>query len=98
MKKTKYIKMGDITVDSGKVMIADPCYIKDKKLTEIDFGENTFFKRIPIFDENNDSENDVPCKAILFGTRGDGLYEVFGKIEYDKELGEILTEIKIKIV
>lgn len=101
MKKSKYIKIGSVAVDSSNLMIVDPSYVVNKKLIKIDYEKNIekgdLFIKIPLFDGGLDNKEEIPCRAIVFGTRGDGLYEIFGKIEHDKHLGEILTEIKIKI-
>ncbi|PKP57112.1 MAG: hypothetical protein CVT88_04855 [Candidatus Altiarchaeales archaeon HGW-Altiarchaeales-1] len=103
MEKYKYIKIGDIVVDGARIIVLDPIYFEEnKKLIENSNNEiatnNSLFQKIPLFvDKLSVNKNDIPCKAIIFNTRGDGVYEVFGKIEKDKNLGEILTEIKIKI-
>ena len=73
--KTKIVELGVVGVDSGQLVIADPCYIKDslpsyEELCEID-GQIDFPKGYA----------GAGVKITDFG--GDGIFPVFG--EYDKD-------------
>jgi len=94
--KTKYVKLGELVVDSAKIIIADPFFIeRDKNLTNqlVVFEQ---FKRMPLFidPENEGSE---PCKALIINTGADGAFEVFGRFEKEKNIGDVLKEVRIII-
>lgn len=102
--KSEYIKIGSIGVDSGTLMIIDPCYALGDKWTQKDYEKyleegmknEDLFKRIPFVDGE---KNPIVDKGVVFSTGGDGMFDVFAKIEEDKDLGgKIITEIKITLV
>lgn len=55
--KSEYIKIGSVGVDSGILMLIDPCYAEGDKWTEKDYEkyvegikDGELFKRIPFVD------------------------------------------------
>lgn len=97
MKKQKsYWKIiGHVGVDSGTLMVADPCYLINDGWSEKDYDEY-------IINTSNQKSVCVPIdsgrsgKAVAFQSGcGDGVYEVKAKFENLKDWGERITEVRI---
>lgn len=89
VEKDERIKIGTVGVDSGSLMIHDPCYTNNKGLQEAVDGHNK--GRGPIVDEmhsqvgfkkgDNTTWNPEDGQAIFFQAGyGDGVYAVFATI------------------
>lgn len=92
MRKNKMVRLGSIGVDSGQVLITDPCYIhrfKDSKKPTPDFGDKSdrsysYFGACcasldEIAEDNHQLENGL---GVCSGTfHGDGVYPVYAEIE-----------------
>ncbi len=95
-KKSVWKKIGMVSVDSGTLMLIDPCYATD--FTDEDYEEF-------VVDKCNEKSVQVPFRkghagrAVLFHSCiGDGCYDVFAKFEVLKDWGERTTEVKIKLI
>ncbi len=95
-KKSVWKKIGMVGVDSGTLMLIDPCYATD--FTNKDYEEF-------VVDKCNEKVVQVPFRkghtgrAVLFHSGiGDGCYDVFAKFEVLKDWGERITEVKIKLL
>jgi len=97
MKKTKknyfWKTIGFVGVDSGTLMVIDPCYATDFK--DKDYDEF-------VVDKSRDKFTQVPFqhghvgRAVVFSSGcGDGLYKVKAKFETLKDWGERITEVRI---
>ena len=79
--KAKWKKIGVVGVDSGTLMIADPCYTTNDGWTEKDYDKEvmeTCHKKYHRVKYNLGHAG----KAVIFSSGlGDGVYDVFAKIE-----------------
>ena len=79
MSKDKVIKIGECPVDSGTIMLVDPCYITprsdQKGFTEEEYNKN-------VVDQCEQLVWQGFGKAACFTTSGmgDGVYPVFAKV------------------
>lgn len=110
-KKTvsKWKKIGVVGVDSGQLMICDPCYI-DSEWKKEEFDDSV--KKPSNFSYNGVSQATLKKQtaqikyalghagvAVVFRSGlGDGLYDVFAKIDNVKDWGRRVTEVRIKLV
>lgn len=92
-KKAVWKKIGFVGVDSGTLMIIDPCYA-------IGFSNKDYEKEVV----QTAQEKVHPVKfdlghfgkAVIFSSGiGDGCYDVYGKFEILKDWGERITEVRI---
>ena len=105
---SEWKKIGVVGVDSGQLMICDPCYIDSEwKKEEFDSA-----KKPSNFSYNGVSQATLKRQtaqmkyalghsgvAVVFRSGlGDGLYDVFAKIEDVKYWGRRVTEVRIKLV
>ena len=93
----KWIKIGDVGVDSGQLMIVDPCYLSDwegteyleEKVVDDSFSYNGCCRKGGKPSKNFNYENGNPGRAVVFNSGyGDGLYEVWARLE-DGSIAEI---------
>ena len=95
--KTEWKKIGMVAVDSGTLMIGDPCYLDGDGWTEKDYkkyvcGMKGDYEQVPF------TKGHVG-KALIFSSGlGDGCYEVFAKIKDIKDWGKRVTEVKIVLI
>lgn len=95
-KKTNWVLMGLVGVDSGTLMIGDSCYL-DNDWTSEDYDKEVCSGNWDLFKQLK-GENGY-LKAVLFESGfGDGIYEVWGKIKDYKKLGKRIVEVKIKLI
>jgi hypothetical protein len=92
-KKAVWKYIGAVGVDSGTLMIIDPCNARN-------FHSDDYKKYI-IRMKNSIQipfENGINCRAVAFSSGiGDGVYDVYAKFENLKDWGERITEVKIKM-
>ena len=78
---TKWIEIGTIPVDSGKMMLVDPCYVRDG----IDYGHIIAGRKgngnLTSLRENDEAV--IPLAAVFDTGIGDGLYPVELEIDED---------------
>jgi len=101
MTKKLWTKIGRVAVDSGTLMIGDPCYLIDDNWSGKDYDQELvndsswdLFKQL-----YNDNRS---LKALIFSSGfGDGVYDVFAKIKDYGTKGQKdkrIKEIKIKFI
>lgn len=83
-------KVGKISVDSGMIMLIDPCYVlhlpEGEREQNKDFGKNwlEFCDKTETLPKQFKHNNGNESLAVVLDTKyGDGTYNVF--IEYDNE-------------
>ena len=102
MKKTKWIKIGDCAVDSGQIMIVDPCYVLPGIGEQIRYTYNDLLGEYekPGVDDKQAFEvlfSKIAGTGIISSTGlGDGVYPVYAKIEDQGKFGKRVMELKIK--
>ena len=73
----EYVKVGDIGVDSGQIMVVDPCYVTDGETYEA-ICETTL---------SNDNVGEVEGAVATSTTWGDGYYPVFRLMNGSTQVG-----------
>ena len=110
-KKSKWVKIGMCAVDSGTIMLVDPCYvlpdsINKKGKLESHHGKDSYTYE-KLMSEIFEGEKDLLPKQICFsgigGTGvvtgsgfGDGNYPVYALISDEGDWGKRVKEVKIK--
>lgn len=96
--KENWITIGIVAVDSGTLMISDPCYIVGKEWSEEDYekyvinGMTEKYISIP-FGKGHDG------KAVIFESGfGDGVYEVRALIKNFGNFGKRVKEVRIVLI
>lgn len=99
--KTKWIKIGECAVDSGTIMLVDPCYVLPDKegdvVTDKDYTYDKFLDDI-----GSDNFKQILAKGvggsgvITSSGFGDGCYPVYAKISDEGDFGKRVKEVKIK--
>jgi len=109
MKNEKWVKIGECGVDSGQLMIVDPCYVKDfrndsytgKKDRDGMAGEFSYsgICGLTIGKEmGGQIKNKIGAEiAVAFSSGwGDGVYPVYARIkDFGKDGGKRVIEVKI---
>ena len=99
-KKQKWVLMGKVGVDSGMLMVGDPCYFVDNwhnkdydNLAQMDLFKEVIGDAVPKGNSPNYK------KAVAFSSGlGDGVYEVWGLVADLKDWGERVIEVRIKLM
>lgn len=93
---SKWIKIGMVGVDSGRLVIIDPCY--RKMLPEIEEDGIIWKSGIAPMIQYHFPKGH-PGLGVSFSTGlGDGIYDVYGKVKKLKNWGLRIVEIKIKFI
>ena len=102
--KSTIVKLGVVGVDSGQIMICDPCYIQSEFISkeEVDFDENPAIYR---------HREDGSRWQFTFGTPpfkdnavastsglGDGQYDVFAEIIEVEGWGERVKKVWVEFI
>lgn len=109
--KSKTIKLGVAGVDSGQLLICDPCYIEpgfaDQDIDSQPIPEGEFSYRgicqLTLSGGNLGGQLNYPMGhpgagvAFLSGF-GDGLYEVFAEIIENPDFGERVKRVWIELI
>lgn len=94
--RDRIIKLGLIGVDSGQLIITDPCYMDSENYDYDEICKKTQSKN---HGGQLNYKAGAPGLAVVFTTGlGDGMYPVFAKIGKVKGLGERVKEIIIKFI
>jgi len=86
----KTIKIGEVGVDSGTILVTDPCYIKD------DYNYEEVVK--PVLDENLYGQTNGGLSLITTSGLGDGCYPVYANIIEDETWGRRVESIMIQFI
>lgn len=97
----KWIELGVVGVDSGQLLIIDPCYFNEHKLVssyeEIlkarGFPDKRNYADQLKYDLGHDGLGVVFDSGI-----GDGIYKVYGKLKDFGKLGKRLAEVRIVLI
>jgi hypothetical protein len=96
VKKERWVTIGTVGVDSGTLIIGDPCYLD---------GEKLFDKVIcPAFSKMNSGlalqiDKKCPNQAVAFESGfGDGLYSVEALVKEFRNSGERIKEVRIVLI
>jgi len=94
----EWTKIGVVGVDSGTLIVGDPCYLTDDNWSTKDYDKEVCegmgdYSRQVKYEMGHDG------KAVLFSSGfGDGCYEVFAKIKDCKGWGKRVAEVKIVMI
>lgn len=100
---SEWKKVGSCPVDSGNIMLVDPCYILPD--TEKDIASYTYQQLMALFEEQGWGKNSYKLPSV-FGHMGvvvnsglgDGSYDVYAKIVNLPGWGERVAEIKVVFI
>ncbi|KKL62786.1 hypothetical protein LCGC14_2181770, partial [marine sediment metagenome] len=94
MPKVKWVEIGKVAVDSGRLLISDHCYRNQEAVREhgelLDDANYPNFLRLP-FDLGHEGAG-ITVRAGL----GDGFYPVFARYEDVEGGGPRIAELRIK--
>lgn len=102
--KNQWKKIGECAVDSGQIIIVDPCYVLPDKteslLTEQDY---TYDKLLKLREKDSfRSQTDEIVFSGIAGTGirvdsgiGDGSYDVYARFVDDPDWGHRVAEVRI---
>lgn len=94
----KLKKIGMIGVDSGTIIISDPCYLIGEGWTDEDYDKEVCSD----WDRGKQIKNDIGAyKAVLSSTGfGDGVYPVYAEIEdlgeFGKRVSRVIIDFEVK--
>lgn len=93
MMSERWIKIGECGVDSGTMMLIDPCYLDEEE------GFN-YEEYCDLWSEKfQDHHIDYKDLGVAFTTGyGDGLYSVYALISDDGMWGDRVKEVKIVFI
>ena len=101
MSKQKWRTIGEVCVDSGTIVICDPCNAeearerwRDRCMT-VDLNECAI-KGIRTWQATN--ERDCPIAVVADSGLGDGVYAVEARYEDLGECGKRVAEVRIKFL
>lgn len=99
--KSQWIKIGDCAVDSGTLMIVDPCYVLPDNIGEVATDKSyTYDKFLDDISGKSFSEimaSGIGGTGVISSTGfGDGRYSVLAKIVDEGREGTRVKELKIK--
>ncbi len=98
-------RIGKVMVDSGQLMITDPCYLKDWKDNEFRDGiiDDSYSYSGACFQtcETKDSAGQIGtywdgefAQGVAFASGyGDGCYEVFAEYDENKRIRKVIIEM-----
>ena len=92
MSKEKKIHIGQVAVDSGTLMITDPCYVIGDDWTEKDYDDFVVKgEKVPSIDGIGDP-------VIFPSGLGDGVYDVYAYRRKLGKFGERTTKVEIVMI
>jgi hypothetical protein len=94
MKMTDRRKIGEVGVDSGTLMIIDPCYIDDAES-----AERLSSDRIQDLVDEVQAGTVAGGLGLIFRSGlGDGIYEVFATYTNNTIFGERIAKVEIILI
>jgi len=109
--KDKWVNLGRVAVDSGQLLVTDPCYLKDwidrdfnLKGEENETHEYSYdgCSRASLSERGGGAlffPQGFDGAGVCFSTGlGDGLYDVEARVGMVKDFGKRVKEIRIKFV
>lgn len=96
-----WIELGKVGVDSGQLLIVDPCYLNEHKQIS---SYDEFLKARGFPDKRNYADQlkyDLGHDGlgVVFNSGlGDGVYKVYGKLKDCGKLGKRLAKVKIVLI
>lgn len=100
-KNYEWVKIGMCGVDSGTLMIVDPCYVLPDKIGEVATEKSYTYDKF-LDDIGGDQFKQILASGIggtgvISSTGfGDGNYPVYAKIVDEGDFGKRVKELKIK--
>ena len=113
MSRTKKVKLGVVGVDSGQLVICDPCYIDgqwDKEDQDFHNPTKNFSyakcANITLTKDHNEENNGqlffemghAGVGVVFSSGLGDGVYDVFGYVKKLKDWGERIVKVEIILI
>ena len=96
-QKDEWKPIGVVGVDSGTLMIGDPCYFDDEGWTKEDYDKHVCHMKGDHKQLNY--ERGHAGKGVLFTSGlGDGCYKVFAKMKDCGDWGKRIAEVKIVLI
>lgn len=104
MKDSKWVNIGFCAVDSGQLVLVDPCYImpQDKRTLDDDqLDYNQLFdirygKGDPAEQAQEIIFSGIAGNGVVFDSGiGDGNYPVYAKFVDDPDMGRRIAEVKV---
>jgi hypothetical protein len=89
--------IGEVCIDSGTIMLCDPCRADEVSDWWNDYCERTDLNKSPDTVEIN-GRKDFPIGVITTTGIGDGRYAVEARYETNPDFGERCAEIRIKFL
>lgn len=110
--KTSWEKVGEVWVDSGSVMVGDPCYTHGQDASHAVADWNEFLSRTwpKVFGKNGEINHKVGMKDVTYALSekgigmvvssgfGDGVYPVFVKYSDEGQWGKRVAELKVVFI
>ncbi len=101
MNKSKWIKIGECAVDSGQIILVDPCYVLPKK--EEKDGGYTYSDLTNRWEKGDWKEHYFEevfsgiagTGVVVSSGIGDGCYPVYVKMVEDEVMGKRVAEVKV---
>ena len=94
---TKWKTIGEVCIDSGTIMLCDPCRADEVSGWWDDYCERTDLNKSPDSVEIN-GRKDFPIGVITRTGIGDGCYAVEARYEQHPFMGKRVAEIRIRFL
>jgi len=97
-KTNKWVKIGECAVDSGTIMLVDPCYVLPDKIGDIATDKDYTYEDFLNDFSGGLLHKDIldKCAVVLSTGFGDGCYPVYALISDEGDWGKRVKEVKIK--
>lgn len=99
--KRRWLELGVVGVDSGQLLIVDPCYINGHKQLSSYEGilkARGFPDKMDYADQLKYDLGHDGLGVIFNSGLGDGFYKVYGKMKDCGKLGKRLAQVKIVLI
>tara|TARA_B100001245_G_C22447604_1_gene230684 strand:+ start:31 stop:393 length:363 start_codon:yes stop_codon:yes gene_type:complete len=103
-----WTKIGECGVDSGQIIVVDPCYVISDESDQDKFAESkdyndldaTYDELLRAYNKDNENANTIEFKGgvVTHTGYGDGCYDVFIKTIKDGQWGERVSALKIVFI
>ncbi len=100
MNKSKWIKIGECGVDSGQIILVDPCYVLPQEGEAEGYNYSKLTKRWEKGDWKEHCFEEVfsgvaGTGVVVSSGIGDGCYPVYVKMVEDEVMGKRVAEVKV---